>query len=345
LVVLVVIVFTMGALGGCSKDEAETGAEDRTSGGMPQLVSGEQLEDDAMVVKVDGRVVTNREVAEEEGRLMQQLGGRVDFQQLGEMKGVIRQQAIDNVINRILLQNAVETEGVTVSQEAIDARMRDIRGRMGSEEEFSSRLAMMGITEEFLKQEMETALKVETIIADRDLMKPISDSEMKSYYDENPEQFQQPERIGASHILIKTEPTDSEAAKMEKRGEAERLLADLKQGADFATLAGQHSFCPSKQNGGDLGLFGRGQMVKPFEDAAFSLGVGELSGIVETQFGYHIIKVTAREAGGTIPFGEAREGIAGFLDTQMRQQAMNTLVGELRAGAAIEYAESKTPPE
>ncbi len=87
-------------------------------------------------------------------------------------------------------------------------------------------------------------------------------------------------QVKASHILVK------------KRSEAEKILEELKKGANFAELAKKHSECPSRKRGGDLGWFGRGKMVPEFEKAAFSLKKGELSDLVKTQFGYHLIKVT-----------------------------------------------------
>ncbi len=90
-------------------------------------------------------------------------------------------------------------------------------------------------------------------------------------------------QVRASHILVKTEQ------------EANGILFDLKRGASFEEEAKKHSICPSKSKGGDLGFFGRGMMVKEFEDVAFSLPVGELSKAVKTQFGYHIIKVTEKQ--------------------------------------------------
>ena len=92
-----------------------------------------------------------------------------------------------------------------------------------------------------------------------------------------------PTEIRASHILVKTED------------EAKDLLAKLKEGADFGELAQEYSMCPSKRDGGDLRFFGKGMMVKPFEDAAFSLEIGEISQPVETQFGWHLIKLTDKE--------------------------------------------------
>jgi parvulin-like peptidyl-prolyl isomerase len=102
--------------------------------------------------------------------------------------------------------------------------------------------------------------------------------------------------VKASHILLMYKGSSRSTAtrsKADAQREIEALKAQLDGGADFATLARQHSDCPSAEEGGDLGAFGKGQMVKPFEDTAFGLPVGGTSGVVETQFGYHLIKRTA----------------------------------------------------
>ena len=121
-----------------------------------------------------------------------------------------------------------------------------------------------------------------------------------------------PEQVRASHILISTKPIDPNAdpnqAKAQAKDKAEELLKKVKDGADFAALAKENSDCPSNAQGGDLGLFPRGQMVKPFEDAAFALKVGEISDLVETQFGYHIIKVTEHQDPNQITFREGQDG-------------------------------------
>jgi peptidyl-prolyl cis-trans isomerase C len=322
-------------LGSCAKENADQQVAQQ--GGQPVL--GEPVDEDAVAVTVNGMAVTNRELAEEEGRLMQQLGGRVDAQQMGEMKSMVKQQAMNNIISRMLLDGAVAEEGITVTPEEIDARLAEVKASIGSDEAFSQRLAVMGITEDLFVREMGTALKVEKLLARRGEVVEVTEADVRSYYDENPQMFNRPERVKASHILIKVDENDTAAEKEEKQKEVVRVLAELRQGADFAEMASQHSWCPSKKDGGDLGFFQRGQMVKPFEDAAFSLGIGELSDVVETQYGYHIIKVTDREDARTVGFEEAKPGIQAYLEGQRKQQAMGALVEELRGKATIEYPE------
>jgi len=142
--------------------------------------------------------------------------------------------------------------------------------------------------------------------------------------------------------LIMTQEDDSDAVKAEKRKKAEELLVQLRQGADFEQLAREHSDCPSSAQGGDLGAFGRGAMVPRFEEAAFALEPGEISGIVETRFGYHIIKLAEKTDTRTVPYDEARSDISRYLSTQKMQQGMSNFIEGLRNEAEIEYPEPQS---
>jgi len=335
-VMTILIVVVAFAFCSCSKEGTDT-SQTQTQGGSMSTGGGDPQ---AMAVKVNDKIITNKDVAEEENRLLQQLAGQVDPSQLGQMRELVHKQAVNNMVDRELLRQAVENESITVDQSEVDARIAEITERFGSREALSERLEMIGMTEEAFLQEMETSLKMEKLLAEHSDVKPVTEEEARAYYEQNIDRFKQPERIRASHILIQVKPEDSEAEKKMKRQEAERLLGEIRNGADFTQLAAQYSDCPSKQRGGDLGYFGRGQMVKPFEDAAFALKPGEVSGIVETQFGYHIIKVTERQEARTVPFEETKEGLINYLEGQRKQQAMQSYVEQLRQAATIEYPDS-----
>ena len=138
----------------------------------------------------------------------------------------------------------------------------------------------------------------------------------------------------ARHILIATSPTDDAQAKTDKKKKADDAFQKVKNGGDFAKLAEEYSDCPSKQRGGDLGLFTRDKMVKPFADAAFSREVNAIGPIVETQFGYHIIQVTEHNQPGLA----SREKVADLIRTQNRQKAMRSYLDELKDKAKIKYS-------
>ncbi|MFH1856728.1 MAG: peptidylprolyl isomerase [Candidatus Omnitrophota bacterium] len=146
----------------------------------------------------------------------------------------------------------------------------------------------------------------------------VTEQEMKQYYELNKNEFQEPEKIRARHILVDTEK------------EAKQILKELRKGADFAKLAREKSTCPSKEQGGDLGFFGRGQMVKEFEDAAFKLNPGEISDVVKTQFGYHVIEVEDKKPAIIKTYDEAIDTIKQKLTMQRQQQKINDLIESLK---------------
>ena len=234
--------------------------------------------------------------------------------------------------------DAVKKEGIKVDSDEIDQRLSELETAAGGPEAFESRLSMMGVTRDGIRQEIELGLAIEKLMESRSAgdAEP-SEAEIRTFYDENPQQFERPEQIQASHILFMVAEDATEADRAAKRKEAEDVLAQIEGGADFAAMATEHSDCPSSSKGGDLGFFGRGSMVPPFEEAAFALAPGEMSGIVETRFGYHIIKVTDKAAAETIPYEDAKANIKQFLGGQGKQQAMATVIEELRADADIEY--------
>lgn len=161
---------------------------------------------------------------------------------------------------------------------------------------------------------------------------PVGEAEAKAYYDENRDRlYTNKEQVRASHILIKAAqgipPAEEEAA----RARAEAALARARAGEDFASLARTLSEDGSASSGGDLGFFDRGRMVPAFEEAAFALPEGGLSGVVRTDFGFHVIKVTGRRAAGVRPFAEVKDSIVRQLQFTRSQQALSEMVAAFRA--------------
>jgi peptidyl-prolyl cis-trans isomerase D len=162
--------------------------------------------------------------------------------------------------------------------------------------------------------------------------------DVRRYYDQNIEQFSTPEQVKASHVLIKVGQGGDDAA---ARKQAEDVLAQAKAGADFAELAKKYSQDESNaKNGGDLGLFGRGAMVKEFEDAAFTMQPGQISDVIKTQFGYHVIKVTEKKAGETRPFEQVKAQVEDQLKweraQQQAQRIADDIAGELKSPADLD---------
>ncbi len=159
----------------------------------------------------------------------------------------------------------------------------------------------------------------------------IPEAELKKYYDTHPMEFEQGEQIKARHILIRVEQNAAPEAEAKAKKTIEMLARKLKDGASFITLAQEYSEDPgSKINGGDLGFFGRGQMIKEFEEAAFATGANEVSPPVRTDFGYHLIMVTDKKAPGKVPFADVAKQIETTMLADRNRAALNDLVDELK---------------
>ncbi len=166
----------------------------------------------------------------------------------------------------------------------------------------------------------------------------VSEEDMKSYYETHEEEFKKPEMVKARHILVMVEKSASEEEKHKAKEKAEDILKKIKSGDDFVKLASEFSDDTlSKPNGGDLGFFARGRMVKPFEDAAFALKPGEISDIVETQFGYHIIKVDEKKGAEIEPFDTVKDRINQKLLQDSTRSKITEFIDKAMEDAGVEF--------
>lgn len=249
----------------------------------------------------------------------------------------IRMDVLNNLINRELLNQESKKQKIAVTDEQVNDKLSKIKQRFKSEDEFKDMLGKMKLTEAQIKTQLKEDLAIQTLI-DKQVVEKISVTEQDSqtYYDTHPDAFKQPEQIKASHILVKVDPKDDPAKKEEAHKKIESVQEKLKSGADFAALAKELSDCPSKEKGGDLGYFAKGQMVKPFEDAALALKPGETSSIVETQFGYHIIKLTEIKPEGIMPYAEVKDQLTQYLKQEKVKAELDSYLAGLEKSAKIE---------
>jgi peptidyl-prolyl cis-trans isomerase C len=216
--------------------------------------------------------------------------------------------------------------------------MKEIQAQFPSEDAFKQMLTARKTTidqvRSDIRQDITVQKLIENAIADKVAVKP---EQVTDFYAKNPDQFKQPERVRASHILITVPKGADAAAKDAARTKATGILKDVKAGKDFAALAKEHSQDPgSAQNGGDLGFFQQGQMVGPFNDVAFKLAPGQISDLVETEFGFHIIKVAEKQAARTVPLDEVRAQLEQYLERQNREQQTDAFVNGLKTKGKIE---------
>jgi peptidyl-prolyl cis-trans isomerase C len=288
------------------------------------------------VAIVNGTVITgeefNRELSPIKQRISQQ-GQKISPEQLEGIKNEI----LDNLINLELLFQESRNNVIKVEKEEVDSQMKLLKQKFSNDTEFKNFLSELNLSESALKLKIKKGITIQKFIETQIAQKiKISDKESKVFYDKNPDLFKQPEQIKASHILIKVEPGADEMKKSEAKQKIKNIQQKLNKGEDFATLAKEFSEGPSKNNGGDLGYFKRGQMVKSFEDVAFALKTEEVSDIVETQFGYHIIKVIDKKPEKTVAYENVKKDLAQHLKQEKTNQEVKIYIQKLREKSKIE---------
>lgn len=297
-----------------------------------------------MVVRVNDKTIEVSDVDRATEILLAQYRHQVPPDRAAQARTVFRKQAVENLISQRLLLAEAERQGTQPEQKRVDERFAETVARFSSPEEFQGALNSMGLSKEAFQEEIKEDMMIESLL-DGELkdVKKVAAEEVSAFYRDHPESFRSPEQVRASHILIKVDQGVPEDQRAQKRLELAGIKGEIEKGADFGELAGKHSDCPSKARGGDLGFFGRGKMVKPFEDAAFAMKVGEVSDIVETQFGYHLIKLIDHQEPKDAQLDEVKGQIEGFLNRQAKDKAIGEYVSKLRESAKIEYAEGYQP--
>ncbi len=302
------------------------------------------LAPDAELVKVGDHVITQGDLNEEIAQItsMMQKQGRPP-QQVAAMINSLRPQVLDSLVVRALLEDEFTKKKIVVSDDEINKEIANIKASLPKDVVLEDLLAKNGGTEQTFKKDLLEQLKLIKLlnIADPD------EKEIKAFYEENKARFfDMPETVHARHILITVDASADAAQKAKKKVEAEEILKQLKEAdADFAKIALEKSDCPSKNNGGDLGRFRKGQMVPQFEAVAFELKANEISGVVETEFGYHIIQTIEHQEPKTIAYEEAKNQIIARLKNRQLQQRAAPMLETLRENAKISYSNGAEPPK
>lgn len=248
----------------------------------------------------------------------------------------MRHEVLEQLIDKEILWQAAKATQQIASDAEVEAALQQVRGQFSSDSEYLTRLAIEGFDPDSYREHLLRLLSARKYVASITDNVNISDADVHEFYVANPDKFQLPEGVRARHILLKLARDADEESRRAVFDKAQQLLQQLQDGADFADLATRESQDSSASGGGDLGYFPRGKMVQPFEEAAFALQPGEMSGIVESPFGLHIIKVEDHQAAQTVPESAARERILGHLKELRSQQAFADELAALRANADIE---------
>ena len=256
-----------------------------------------------------------------------------------EQRPMVLRMLLDDMINEHLMNKACA--GIKIEPDAVDAEFAKIlKARGASEEDAAKELAAMGMTVAKIKGDIQKRMQQRTWVDEQIKGKAAdaTDADAKEFYEKNPQHFDQPEQVRASHILFRVEQGASPEVVTAAMKKAEGALSRAKKEEDFGKLAGELSEEPgAAERKGDLDFFPRkGVMVEPFAEAAFKLQKGEISPEpVRTDFGWHIIKVTDRKAGGKQPFDDAKPQILAYLGRERKRVAIDGVIADLRGKADV----------
>jgi parvulin-like peptidyl-prolyl isomerase len=280
---------------------------------------------------VNERVVTveefERDLQKQMDRLQQRLGnveqGPEIEQRLAMIRDQMKRQLVEQTITRLLLEDYIARSDVTATEEEVDEEWNRIAAQFPDAETFEKVLEEEGVTVAEVREQVSSQVKLDKLMAQEVGESEVTDAEAQAFYDLRPEEFAQPAQVRARHILL---PSKERAEELHKR---------IEEGEDFAALAGEFSECPSGKQGGDLGFFGEGQMVEPFSRQAFAMKAGEVSAPIETEFGYHIIKVEEHREAKQAEFAEVQEAIKQHLGEERAHAKQDEFIERLKKAATI----------
>jgi len=287
---------------------------------------------------VDGQVITIPEVEKVAQNFLRQNVPPDSTAKGATQSEKIYETALSRLVEQKLLEGAALKAGIQVTDEQVQGRVSQLKTSVGGQEAFNELLTKNNVTEADVVRDMRTNMLLGDYFNKMIEQNPtVSDAEIDTYFREHPETFGPQPEVRASHILVRVDPAADDMTKANARSKIGGILEKIKSGGDFAQLARENSEDPgSGANGGDLNWFGRGAMVAPFDSTVFALSPGQMSGVVETQFGYHIIRVDSLRTSEGRRMEDVKEGIRNFLSQQKGQTRFRALVDSLRAAAKVQ---------
>jgi peptidyl-prolyl cis-trans isomerase C len=291
---------------------------------------------DPVIAKVAGESITEKQVVEAINQLARQRP--LSREQMQQRDVLLYKDALETLIGLALLKNEAREMNIAVEPAKLDESWQAMVKRFSNENRFKQALLAQGMTETDLRRKMEDSLLFQKVIDSAVVNPPAAtDEDAQKFYDGNPQYFQIPEQVHAAHILLKVDAAATPEQKAELRKKLEDLRADIEsKKTTFAEAAKVSDDKSNSQKGGDLGFFPRGRMTKPFEEAAFAAAPGTLTGIVETQFGYHLINVIEKRPAGKRSLEDSKKDIMTFLDQRSKSAAIQKHVDGLKEKAKVE---------
>ncbi len=289
-----------------------------------------------VVARIDGTDIKAWVVKDVAKIIMEQVK-----QQLGtiqpDMEKNLAQMALHKILKSELIYKEAVKEGISASDEEVENIIKNIKLNFPSEEKFQEFLKLAGCSEDELRKEERKKLVIDKYVKGNILSQiKVSEEDAREFYADNKERFKTEDLIKARFILFPLKENASKDEKKEAREKAEEVLKLAMKGEDFGELAKKHSGAPNAEKGGDLGYFPKGVMVANFDKYAFSLEIGEVSEVFETQFGYNILKVEDRKAAGYMNFDDIKGSLVELLTKKKKDESIEKKVESIKNQANIE---------
>lgn len=336
------------------------------------LFAGCGLKSGETIIKVNDKNITQAQfdkMFEKQvgNSMVSQLGIDVKDGKNTFLYNLIKERVVNELIVKALLDEEIAKRDIKVSKDDVEDAIKEIVQKVGSKEQLNAVLKKNGISSNQFKADLAEEVKMKKLAKELG-NSDVSEAEAKKFYNENIDKFKYPDRVRASHILISANPAEieeiiaSDPANKDltpeqikvkvneelqsRKAKAEKLLSEVKaDNTQFAKVAKENSDdTTSAVKGGDLGFFAKQEMVPEFSQAAFALRPNSVSGVVKTQFGYHIIFVTDRMAAGQEPYEKVKNEIKGYLANQKQLQLVDNLVESMKKNAKIEFVNKEYDP-
>lgn len=284
---------------------------------------------DGMIAQVGGTVITESDLQQALEQYMP--AGTFHAGIDRSAKPEYRKAALDDLIERELLSREADKREIKVQDETVEAVFQFNIKRFGTEQKLSKALVSQGLTIEMLRQKIRKFEMVNILLKNLAAESRPSDEEVKKHYEENRSKYRKPDSLFVYHILIKVEPTASDEVWRERQGHAEQLLEKIRSGADFGNIAYEYSEDPYKYKSGALGFIHRGRLTpQELEDAAFGLKKDEVSNVLRTIHGFHILKAGETKAGETKTFDEMKDRLKKDMEKDRFEGKKRALLEQLR---------------
>lgn len=303
---------------------------------LPESLRAEVI--DRVMAVVNGKVITLSELTEREAPFVKQAAETFSGAERDKRLAEIRKKVSDSLIEDLLLEQEAEKLGLKVSDRDIDDAIDDVKKQNSLDDEgLKVALKKEGLTYEGYRVQIKKQIEKSRVIGQQVRSKvSVSEKDLADYYERNQRMFLKDEEVKISHILFVVPDMASASAIEGIRKEAIDVLEMARSGKDFQELAKKYSEDSSAQEGGSLGFFKRGQILPAFEEAAFSLKKGEISDLVRTTYGFHIIRVDDVKEALLEPFESVKEKVRSAVTSEMLEQRYKEWMEELKKSALIE---------